>query len=376
MCIRDSSTRAVGPINSIKLVSPGGFYQKLPIISDIASFRQIEKIVVNDGGTEYAPGVYYEVPVAGDGEGGKATITVEFDAEVGSGTITQAQVADPGKGYTIASIDIDSIPGILGQTLAGSGGSVNVVIPEEGTGASVFLTGTNIGKIKRLKNNEFGFGYSHDYTLKPEITFPVNLQLFNTSILSQIKITDPGSGYTSTPAVVIEGGGGEGADAEAIVKNNRLSEIIIKNSGAGYSSEPTVTLKSEFNYVVNLDLNYLQFNFPHGISTGAEVQFRAEDIGSTEGELPKPSTAGITSLVAGQTYYAIAGDAAGLESDQLRFGLTLASAQAGSYITFLTTGSGRQVLLTEVFGGKAVAVVETSRFLEGETVYQLSLIHI
>ena len=68
-----TSTRAVGPINSIKLVSPGGFYQKLPIISDIASFRQIEKIVVTDGGTEYAPGVYYDVPIAGDGEGGKAS---------------------------------------------------------------------------------------------------------------------------------------------------------------------------------------------------------------------------------------------------------------------------------------------------------------
>ena len=365
-----TSTRAVGPINSIKLVSPGGFYQKLPIISDIASFRQIEKIVVTDGGTEYAPGVYYDVPIAGDGEGAKAAITVQLDDEVGSGTITAAAVTDPGKGYTTASIDIDAIPGILGSTLAGSGGAVNVIIPSEGSGASVFLTGKNIGKIKRLKNNEFGFGYSHDYTLKPEITFPVNLQLFNTSILAQIKITNPGSGYTSTPAVIIEGGGGTGAAAEAVIKNNRLSEIIIKNPGGGYSSEPTVTLKSEFNYVVNLDLNYLQFNFPHGITTGAEVQFRADSVGSTEGELPKPSSAGLTSLVEGQTYYAIAGEAAGLESDQIRFGLTLQAAQGGDYITFLTQGSGRQTLLTEVFGGAAEAVVETSRFLEGEEVYQ------
>ncbi|OUV52688.1 MAG: hypothetical protein CBC73_05355 [Flavobacteriales bacterium TMED113] len=365
-----TSTRAVGPINSIKLVSPGGFYQRLPIISDIASFRQIEKIVVTDGGTEYAPGNYYDVPINGDGEGGKASILVELDDEVGSGTIRSASVTDPGKGYTTATVDIDAIPGILGSTLAGSGGAVNVIIPSEGSGASVFLTGRNIGKIKRLKNNEFGFGYSHDYTLKPEITFPVNLQLFNTSILAQIKITNPGSGYSSVPAVIIEGGGGTGAAAEAIIKNNRLSEIIIKNPGGGYSSEPTVTLKSEFNYVVNLDLNYLQFNFPHGITTGAEVQFRADNVGSTTGELPKPSSAGLTSLVAGQTYYAIAGEAAGLETDQLRFGLTLQSAQGGDYITFLTQGSGRQTLLTEVFGGQAVAVVETSRFLEGEEVYQ------
>ena len=371
-----TSLRAVGPINTIKLVSPGGFYKKLPIISDIASFRQIEKVVINDGGTEYAPGVYYDVPVLGDGEGGKVTVTVLLDDETGSGAIAEVNVADPGKGYTVASVDIDAIPGILGPTLSGSGGSVSVVIPSEGSGASVFLTGKNIGKIKRLKNNEFGFGYSHDYTLKPEITFPVNLQLFNTSILSEIKITDPGAGYTSTPAVVIEGGGGQGADAVAVIKNNRLNEIIIKNPGAGYSSEPTITLKSEFNYVVNLDLNYLQFNFPHGITTGAEVQFRAEDVGSTEGILPKPSSAGLTSLVEGQIYYAIAGQANSLESDQIRFALTLQAAQAGDYITFLTQGSGRQVLLTEVFGGRAEAVVETSRFLEGEEVYQGSAVEL
>ena len=371
-----TSTRAVGPINSIKLVSPGGFYKKLPIISDIASFRQIEKVVINDGGTEYAPGVYYDVTVAGDGEGGKVTVTVTPDEETGSGAISLVQVTDPGKGYTTASVDIDAIPGILGPTLSGSGGSVSVIIPSEGSGASVFLTGKNIGKIKRLKNNEFGFGYSHDYTLKPEITFPVNLQLFNTSILSEIKIIDPGAGYTSTPAVVIEGGGGEGAEAVAVIKNNRLNEIIIKNPGAGYSSEPTVTLKSEFNYVVNLDLNYLQFNFPHGITTGAEIQFRAENVGSTEGILPKPSSAGLTSLVAGQVYYAIAGQANSLESDQIRFALTLQAAQAGDYITFLTQGSGRQVLLTEVFGGRAEAVVETSRFLEGEEVFQGSAVEL
>ena len=245
-----------------------------------------------------------------------------------------------------------------------------MVIPEEGSGASVFLTGRNIGKIKRLKNNEFGYGYSHDYTLRPEISFPVNLQLFNTSILTQIKITNPGSGYTSAPAVVIEGGGGEGAQAEAIVKNNRLSEIVIKNQGQGYSSEPTVTLKSEFNYVVNLDLNYLQFNFPHGITTGAAIQFRADDVGTTEGELPKPSSVGLTSLVAGQVYYAIAGNQNSLESDQIRFALTPQAAATGDFITFLTQGSGRQVLLTEVFGGTAEAIVSTSRFLEGEEVFQ------
>ena len=138
---------------------------------------------------------------------------------------------------------------------------------------------------------------------------------------------------------------------------------------------PTVTLKSEFNYVVNLDLNYLQFNFPHGITQGAAISFRADDVGSTEGELPKPSSAGLTSLVVNQTYYAIAGEANSLENDQIRFALTPADAESGNYITFLTQGAGRQVLLTEVFGGAAEAIVETSRFLEGERVFMGCLLY-
>ena len=364
-----TSTKAIGPIASIKLVNPGGFYQKLPIVSDIASNREIEKIRITSGGTEYVNGVYYNVPIVGDGEGASCNITVADDGEL-LGTITKVELTSAGKGYTFASVDIDSIPGILGPLLAGSGGVLEIVIPNEGSGASVFLQGKSIGKIKKLKNNEFGFGYSHDYTLKPEITFPVNLQLFNTAILSQIKVTDPGSGYTSTPRVVIEGGGGTGAEAEAIVKNNRLSDIIIKNPGSGYSSEPSVTLKSEFNYVVNIDLGYLQFNFPHGITTGAEIQLRAEDLGSTVGILPKPSSAGLVSLNENQIYYAIAGAENSLEGDQLRIALTKVDAESGNFITFLTQGEGRQIILTEVFGGKAEAIVETSRFLKGELVYQ------
>ena len=365
-----TSLKAIGPINTIKMVSRGGFYKKLPIVEDISSFRKIERVNIVSGGTEYAPGVYTQVPILGDGEGGLVNITVELDDEVGSGTIVDVDLTNPGKGYTFGSVDVDSVEGILGPTLSGSGGELEVVIPPEGTGASVFLTGKQVGRIKTLKSNEFGYGYSHDYTLRPEISFPINLQLFNTSILSQIRITDPGAGYTSEPAVVIEGGGGTNAEAVAVVKNNRLSEILIKNPGSGYSSQPTVSLKSEFTYVVNLDLNYLQFNFPHGITTGAEIQLRAEDVGSTVGVLPKPSSVGLTSLSSTQTYYAIAGEVNGLESDQLRFALTRVDAESGNFITFLTQGDGRQILLTEVFGGKAEAVVETSRFLQGEEVFQ------
>ena len=133
------------------------------------------------------------------------------------------------------------------------------------------LVGENVGKIKKLKNNNFGYDYPHDYTLRPEITFPINAQLTSTSILDSITVTDPGSGYSQAPAVVIHWWRWSGAIAEATIKNGRLDQIFVKDPGAGYSSTPTVNLKSSFNYVVNLDLGLLQFAFPHGIQNGAEV---------------------------------------------------------------------------------------------------------
>ena len=69
---------------------------------------------------------------------------------------------------------------------------------------------------------------------------------------------------------------------------------IFKNKELVNKNFPT--LPEEPIEFVNLDLGYLQFNFPHGITTGAAVQLRAEDLGSTVGVLPKPSSAGLVSL--------------------------------------------------------------------------------
>ena len=46
------------------------------LFHSIQSTRQIERVQINDPGTEYAVGVYSGVPIAGDGEGGFVTITV------------------------------------------------------------------------------------------------------------------------------------------------------------------------------------------------------------------------------------------------------------------------------------------------------------
>ncbi|AOO10673.1 hypothetical protein RW060613_085 [Synechococcus phage S-RIM8] len=367
-----SSVKAVGSIGQIRIVNPGGFYTKLPIVSRIQSTRNIERVEIEDPGTEYAVGVYTGVPIQGDGEGGIVAITVAdgTDDEGGliPGQIQRVVVTSPGKGYTTAFIDIESVNGILGPGLTGSGAIVNVIIPPFGTGASIFTLGEEIGKIKNLKNNNFGFDYPHDYTLRPEITFPINAQLTATSILDSITVTNPGSGYTQAPEVVIIGGGGSGAIAEATIKNGRLNTIEVKDPGAGYSSQPSVQLKSSFNYVINLDLGLLQFAFPHGIQNGAEVTLNVIDTGDG---IEFPLAAGAIGRLNGTTtYYAIAGTENSLEDDQLKIALTAANAELGDSINFVNAGTGRQQVLTSSFGATAEANVVTSTFLEGELVYQ------
>jgi hypothetical protein len=360
-----TSKKAVGSIGSIRLINGGGFYKKLPIITGIESSRKIERVEIVDPGTEYQAGQYFSVPISGDGAGGKVSITVDADTDP-AGQIVEVVVTDPGKGYTTAFIDVDAIPGILGPQLTGSGAELRVIIPPRGTGASIFVKGSSVGKIKKLKNNNFGFDYTHDYTLRPEITFPVNLQLTSTSVLSSIKVIDPGTGYTSPPEVVITGGGGTGAIAESILRNGRINSIVIKNPGSGYTTEPTVELKSSFTYVVNIDLQLFQFAFPHGIPNGAEVKFDIRDLGEGA-DFPLTSFGFINP---NQTYYAISGSSAGLENDQLRIALTPGDAATGNFISFINNGTGRQIVLTDSFGGVAESVLETARFLSGETVFQ------
>ena len=367
-----SSEKAVGSIGDIRIVNSGGFYTKLPTVDRINSNRKIERVQINEPGTEYAVGVYLSVPIQGDGEGGFVQITVanttDSEGVVTPGQITEVKVTSPGKGYTTASIDIQAVEGILGPGLTGSGADLEVVIPPFGTGASIFTKGTNIGKIKKLTNNNFGYDYPHDYTLRPEITFPINAQLINTSILQSITITNPGSGYTQAPIVTLTGGGGSGAVAEATIKNGRLDTIVVKDPGAGYSTEPNVELKSSFNYVVNLDLGLLQFAFPHGIVNGSEITLNVVDVGDGAG-YPVASGA-IGTLNNNTTYYAITGAANSLDDDQMKIAITQSNADLGDAISFINAGVGRQQVLTSSFGGAATANVGTSVFLEGEFIYQ------
>jgi len=60
--------------------------------------------------------------------------------------------------------------------------------------------------------------------------------------LAAINVTNPGSGYTTAPAVTITDTTGSGAVAIANVNNGQVVSITVQNAGTGYSQNPTITI--------------------------------------------------------------------------------------------------------------------------------------
>ena len=58
--------------------------------------------------------------------------------------------------------------------------------------------------------------------------------------VSDILITNAGSGYSSAPTIAFSGGGGSSAAATAVVTSGQISDILITNAGSGYTSAPTI----------------------------------------------------------------------------------------------------------------------------------------
>ncbi len=385
------SPTSSGSISEISIFNNGGYFKVLPTLSDILCPRKIEKVEILNGGTEYEPGIYRDIPILGDGTGGLVDIIVtpetienELEEEIITGRITNVEIVNVGENYTQAFIDINTIPGILGSAFNGSGASLNVVIPAAGIGHSLLPFSSKVGSIRKLSSLNIGFDYTHDYTLKPQIKFPISVQLINAKIISEIVITNPGFGYTSNPIVLIEGGGGTGASAVATVKNNRVSSIDIVSSGSGYFSVPNIIIQSKILYVVNLDLNLLQFRVPHGIPNGATIKLRADVVdGDVTKLLPLINyPGGMQNLIDDEnsvsgsyqttlSLAAIVGESNGLLPNQIRLAINENEALLNNYLTFSTAGSSSQNILTEVFGAKATATLKLSEFLGDETIVQV-----
>ncbi len=85
------------------------------------------------------------------------------------------------------------------------------------------------------------FGTTPNYANSPQPTVLANSPS-TIGTLTGITLQNGGSGYT-TPAVILTGGGGTGAAADAHVSNGLIRSLTLTNAGTGYTSAPTVSIR-------------------------------------------------------------------------------------------------------------------------------------
>jgi hypothetical protein len=64
--------------------------------------------------------------------------------------------------------------------------------------------------------------------------------------IDRLLITNPGYGYTVSPRIRFEGGGGSGGIATAIINTGVLPVVAISSGGVGYTTDPQVFIEPIF----------------------------------------------------------------------------------------------------------------------------------
>ena len=62
------------------------------------------------------------------------------------------------------------------------------------------------------------------------------------SAVTSVNITAGGSGYTSAPTIGVSGGGGSGATATSTIGSGTVTGLTLTNPGASYTSPPNITI--------------------------------------------------------------------------------------------------------------------------------------
>jgi probable HAF family extracellular repeat protein len=95
-------------------------------------------------------------------------------------------------------------------------------------------------------------GLSHAFLLTPNPHRATATAAVLNGSVGGATITDGGLGYSSPPAVLIQGGGGTGATAIAVVSNGVVVGITITDAGTGYTNAPSIYIYSPLGLQIGL----------------------------------------------------------------------------------------------------------------------------
>lgn len=153
--------------------------------------------------------------------------------------------------YVDVHMGVDSI---LVQN-AGTGYQVPPLVLIAGTAARAAQADAtlSLGTVSHIVITDPGIGY----TQIPTITFTCGSgaqarAILNATGVQFVDVINPGSGYVEPPTVTIIGGGGSGAQADATIVNGEVTQIVVTQAGSGYTSTPQVQLSGNATAQVSL----------------------------------------------------------------------------------------------------------------------------
>jgi len=232
--------------------------------NNVVSIGSVGVIGITDPGSGYttAPTVTIGAPNETGGEQATAVSTIT----TGSGGIARINITSGGSGYTIVPNVIIGAPDLVGGIRAEAGVTVSggvvvaVVITNPGSGYTTapsvtFTSGAatatavvSTGSVNSITLTNAGTGY----TSAPNVTITggggnnaaaiASFNTFKTGTVA-VQITNGGSGYTNAANTVVNiTGSGSSAAGTAILSGGQVTQVIMTNPGSGYTSNTSVTI--------------------------------------------------------------------------------------------------------------------------------------
>lgn len=179
---------------------------------------------------------------------------VQAVVSVSNGMVVALNVSKPGSGYTSSPLLVVAPPLIESPIIN--------IAPLSVLSSTNLAVGTNYqfqyfnglgwvnsGPSLTATSNTFTLtvsGIANPGSYRLALT-PFPTQAYARAILSfgfviDYEVTSGGSGYTTTPAVTVTGGGGSGATAVAVVSNGVVVDVQPVDPGSGYTTPPRVVI--------------------------------------------------------------------------------------------------------------------------------------
>ena len=207
--------------------------------------------------------------------------------------------------YEYENEDIDTSIEEIDNTVKDEGYITTLNLEGIGQTATATATLGGVGMVGQIILNEDGYNYTStpSVTIAPPTSgITATAVAITTSIgsvrsVKSIRITNAGSGYTSSnpPTVTITGGNGIGAAATAVIVDNGIQYLSISNVGSGYYITPTVTIGPSVGQTATA---YAVLNNDGGVSS---LQLINAGYGYTEA--PTVSISGVSTTGIGTFVY-------------------------------------------------------------------------